>query len=68
MNLKRNLLASCFIFYNIFVGVYGQDARIYEEKITYRTYGFGDPNPVVKINDENRHKIYPYYRFDGFEI
>ncbi len=67
MNLKRNLLASCLIFYNIFVGVYAQDARIHEEKITYRTYGFNDPNPVVKINDENRHKIYPYYRFDGFE-
>ncbi|RLD85621.1 MAG: hypothetical protein DRJ07_02625, partial [Bacteroidetes bacterium] len=67
MNSKRNLLASCFIFYNIFVGVFAQDARIHVEKITYRTYGFSDPNPVVKINDENRHKIYPYYRFDGFE-
>lgn len=67
MNSKRNLLASCFIFCNIFVGVYAQDVRIHEEKITYRTYSFSDPNPVVKINDENRHKIYPYYRFDGFE-
>jgi len=67
MNLKRILLVSCFIFFNIIVGVYAQDATIHTEKITYRTYGFSDPNPVVGVHEENKLKIYPYYKFDGFE-
>ncbi len=34
---------------------------IREEMRSFRTYDYGDPNPVAEIN-----KIYPYYRFDGY--
>lgn len=36
-------------------------ATIKEFKKTYRTYGYGDPDPVP-----NAGRIYPYFRFDGF--
>ncbi len=32
-----------------------------EYKKVFRTYGFSDPDPVVKMGP-----IYPYYRFDGY--
>ena len=41
--------------------VLAQKASISEGKTPFRTYGFGDPDPVARMN-----KIYPYFRFDGF--
>jgi len=40
-----------------------QRASIRAGKTTFRTYGFGDPDPVARMN-----KIYPYFRFDGFSV
>lgn len=41
--------------------LFGQKAVIKESKELFRTYGFGDPSPVARVN-----KVYPYFRFDGF--
>jgi tetratricopeptide (TPR) repeat protein len=38
-----------------------QTATIQEERKTFRTYPFGDPNPVARMGN-----IYPYYRFEGY--
>jgi len=65
--MKYKTLVIWLIFSFLLSKIYAQEAKIYKEKIIYRTYGFNDPNPVVKINDENKNKIYPYFRFDGFE-
>ena len=41
---------------------YSQNPSILKEyKKVFRTYGFSDPDPVVKMGP-----IYPYYRFDGY--
>jgi len=39
----------------------GQKATIKEEKITFKTYPYSDPDPVAKIS-----KHYPYYSFNEF--
>ncbi|MBL7110790.1 MAG: DUF5107 domain-containing protein [Bacteroidales bacterium] len=38
-----------------------QKASIKEEKITFKTYPYSDPDPTAKIT-----KHYPYFSFDGF--
>ena len=38
-----------------------QKASIHEEKISFKTYPYSDPDPVAKMT-----KHYPYFRFDGF--
>jgi len=41
--------------------VFAQKATITEKKETFRTYPYGDPNPIPLVNN-----IYPYFRFDGY--
>jgi len=41
--------------------LFAQNATIEERMTTFRTYPFGDPSPVPRMN-----KIYPYFRFDGY--
>ncbi len=38
-----------------------QNAFIRETTMSFRTYGYSDPNPIAKPG-----KIYPYFRFDGY--
>ena len=38
-----------------------QKATIRQVERVFRTYGYGDPDPVVRMGP-----IYPYFRFDGF--
>ena len=49
------ILISCTIL------THAQKASIKEEKITFKTYPYSDPDPVAKMA-----KHYPYFRFDGF--
>lgn len=42
-------------------GLWAQKASIHEATMTFRTYGYSDPDPVARPG-----KIYPYYRFDGY--
>jgi len=49
------LLIFCTLWAN------GQKASINEEKISFKTYPYSDPDPVAKMT-----KHYPYFRFDGF--
>lgn len=42
---------------------FGQQATVREEKQVFRTYPFGDPDPVAKMTN-----IYPYFRFEGYSI
>ena len=41
--------------------IHAQKASIKEEKISFKTYAYSDPDPVAKMT-----KHYPYFRFDGF--
>ena len=41
--------------------VLAQKATIQEQMTVFRTYPFGDPSPVPRMNN-----IYPYFRFDGY--
>lgn len=40
-----------------------QVAIVTESKQTFRTYPFGDPDPVARMGN-----IYPYFRFEGYSI
>ncbi|MCB0656424.1 MAG: DUF5107 domain-containing protein, partial [Saprospiraceae bacterium] len=55
----RALALSLIFCYH--VALPAQTARISEEEMPFPTYGFGDPNPVAKV-DVN----YPYFHFDGY--
>jgi len=39
----------------------GQEATVREEKVTFKTYPFSDPDPAPLIGP-----IYPYFRFQGY--
>jgi len=41
----------------------GQEASIKEEKVTFKTYAFSDPDPAPLIGP-----IYPYFRFHGYSL
>jgi predicted Zn-dependent protease len=41
----------------------GQEATVREEKVTFKTYPFSDPDPAPLIGP-----IYPYYRFHGYSL
>lgn len=41
--------------------VFGQQATVKEEKLTFKTYPFSDPDPVPLIGP-----LYPYFRFHGY--
>ena len=44
--------------------LWSQSAVISEERITLKTYPFGDPDPIPILTENT--KIYPYFRFDGY--
>lgn len=50
-----------FLFLVVVCFSVSQNVTIKELKQKFRTYGFFDPSPVVRMNN-----IYPYFRFDGF--
>ena len=56
---KRTLLLIIFIAW--VAPLPAQEAIVVEEKESFRTYPFGDPSPVPRMD-----KIYPYFRFDGY--
>src|SRR4030067_3452693 len=41
----------------------GQQASVREEKVTFKTYPFLDPDPAPHIGP-----IYPYFRFHGYSL
>jgi len=43
--------------------LFGQEASVKEEKITFKTYPFSDPDPAPLIGP-----IYPYFRFHGYSL
>jgi tetratricopeptide (TPR) repeat protein len=43
--------------------LFDQSAKISQRKEVFRTYPFGDPDPVALMGN-----IYPYFRFDGFNL
>ncbi len=55
----RHLIILFLIFCTILT--HAQKASIKEEKISFKTYLYSDPDPVAKIT-----RYYPYFRFDGF--
>ena len=55
----RHLIFLFLIFCTILI--HAQKASIKEEKISFKTYPYSDPDPVAKMT-----KHYPYFRFDGF--
>ena len=60
MKVKRSIPVLVLIL-AVFVSVSGQQATVKEEKTTFKTYPFSDPDPVALIGP-----IYPYFRFHGF--
>lgn len=58
--MKCTLILIAFCTFNI-LPLISQQASIYEEKHTMKTYGFSQPDPVPNIG-----RIYPYFRFDGY--
>jgi predicted Zn-dependent protease len=55
----RHLIFLFLIFCPLLI--HAQKASIKEEKISFKTYPYSDPDPVAKMT-----KHYPYFRFDGF--
>jgi tetratricopeptide (TPR) repeat protein len=53
----------CFIVSGSFLTSFARQAMVKEEKQIFRTYPFGDPDPVAKMTN-----IYPYFRFEGYSI
>ena len=43
--------------------LFGQEASVREEKVTFKTYPFSDPDPAPLIGP-----IYPYFRFHGYSL
>ncbi|MBP1648129.1 MAG: tetratricopeptide protein, partial [Bacteroidetes bacterium] len=61
--LRCFLVCGAISFTLLFAGVplVAQTSTVREELKTFRTYPFGDPNPVARMGN-----IYPYFRFDGY--
>ncbi len=55
------LIVAAFLIFMSGTVLNAQQARISEKKQVFRTYPFGDPNPLANIG-----RIYPYFRFDGY--
>ncbi len=58
MSTMRLLFILLFIFCTVMANA--QKASIREEKISFKTYPYGDPDPVARMT-----KFYPYFRFDS---
>ncbi|OGU26607.1 MAG: hypothetical protein A2X66_04720 [Ignavibacteria bacterium GWA2_54_16] len=41
----------------------GRQATVSESRQVFRTYPFGDPDPVARMSN-----IYPYFRFEGYSV
>ncbi|MCD6347266.1 MAG: DUF5107 domain-containing protein [Bacteroidales bacterium] len=57
--MKHYLLLSILLCLGF--NAFSQSASIRETTMTFRTYGYSDPDPIAKPG-----KIYPYFRFDGY--
>lgn len=57
--MKIPQLLLLFLSTNLFA----QQATIKERPEAFKTYGYGDPDPVVEMSH-----IYPYFRFDGYAL
>lgn len=62
MNIKCKVIALVIVSSFMWTLVNAQEAKLYNEKVSFRTYGYSDPNPIVDMN-----KIYPYFKFEGYE-
>ena len=49
------------LFSCVFVVSGAQEATIEVSRQSFRTYPYGDPDPVVRMS-----RVYPYFRFDGY--
>lgn len=54
-------IAVFFLIVLFSFGLFGHDAVITEETKTFKTYSFGDPDPVPRMG-----RIYPYFQLDGY--
>jgi len=52
-----------FVFMAGLISVNGQQATVKEERVTFKTYPFSDPDPAPLIGP-----IYPYFRFHGYSL
>ncbi|MEW5901005.1 MAG: DUF5107 domain-containing protein, partial [Acidobacteriota bacterium] len=59
--LKMTGLAAIFIVGLNLTAAFSQQATVREEKLTFKTYPFSDPDPMPLIGP-----IYPYFRFHGY--
>ncbi len=62
--MRKIVIISCLYFFIHFT-IAGQSAKISEEIQSVDTYFYSEPNPVPILADNA--KIYPYYRFEGYE-
>jgi len=62
--LKAPLLVLAIIFFLVvFTSLVLAQATVTETKQVFRTYSFGDPDPIARFTN-----IYPYFRFEGYSI
>lgn len=57
----KTRIAVFFLIVLFSFSLFSQDAVITEESRTFKTYPFGDPDPVPRMG-----RIYPYFQFDGY--
>jgi len=62
MRLKSIIPALLFILAG-FLSVSGQQATVKEERTSFKTYPYSDPDPMPMIGP-----IYPYFRFHGYSL
>ncbi len=52
-----------FVLLAALMPMFGQQATVKEEKMSFKTYPFSDPDPMPLIGP-----IYPYFRFHGYSL
>jgi Tfp pilus assembly protein PilF len=62
MKFKQSVLVLLFVLAGCLL-VCGQKATVKEEKVSFKTYPFSDPDPMPLIGP-----IYPYFRFHGYSL
>jgi hypothetical protein len=62
MKFQRSVPILFFILAGM-LSVSGQQATVKEEKMSFKTYPFSDPDPTPLISP-----IYPYFRFHGYSV
>jgi tetratricopeptide (TPR) repeat protein len=64
--LRASRALAAVFFFGLLAGLmpmFGQQATVKEEKMSFKTYPFSDPDPTPLIGP-----IYPYFRFHGFSL